>query len=211
MTLNKTLKDNNDFKTTLYRGSLTELQEMLDHGMMPDLPDPDMHNNTPVHLAAYNKWPDKLQVLLASLKDEPGRLKKVLEAINVNDVTPLFEAIWVGRPPHVFEKETKPSREVLLKYTENFNKCMENMPQTVRILLEAGADIDSKQKGYPGGKKEGSRAYTTMEWLNEQLRYQNLNSPEANPIVRKALEESLKVIKEYKQKKISRRRNNQNT
>ena len=165
MSLMQRLKQN-VFKSVLHNGTLTHTQNMLSHGAMPDLAYPELHGNTPIHLLAYGKQPDKLKISLDALKKEPERLKKALEATNDNGITPLFEAIWVGRPPYDFAK-TKPSKKDLIAFKKAFYTRMENMPKTVQILLNAGANPSNPQKGYPGGK-EGP-AYTTIEWLKEQL------------------------------------------
>ena len=194
-------------KSVLYDGTSAQLQDTLSRGAMPDLPYAEMHGNTLIHLAAYNKWPDKLKILLDSLRKDPERLKRALEAINNSGVTPLFEAIWVGRPPYDFEK-TKPSEQDLIAFKEAFYTRMKNMPKTVQILLNAGANIANPQKGYPGGK-EGP-AYTTIEWLKEQLNWQDRNPDKKDPKVQVALEESLKVINQHLHQQILKRQNNQN-
>ena len=198
-----------EFKSVLYNGTPTQIQDMLSHGAMPDLAYAELHGNTPIHLAAYNKWPDNLKILLDSLKKEPERLKRALEATNDNGVTPLFEAIWVGRPPYDFAKtKPSPSDEELEKFKTIFYARMKNMPKTVQVLLDAGANLDSPQKGFPGGK--GGLAYTTTEWLKEQLSWQDKNPDEKDPRVKKALEKSLKIINQHSQQKILKRRDNQN-
>ena len=132
-----------------------------------------------------------------------------MEATNDNGVTPLFEAIWVGRPPYDFAK-TKPSEKDLIAFQETFYTRMENMPRTVQILLDAGASIDNPQKGYPGGKEKNRPAFTTIEWLKEQLSWQDKNPDEKDPKVKEALKGSLKIINQHLQQKNLKKKNNQN-
>jgi len=181
-------------KAILRDGTASQLRDILASGAKADLPYPEMGNNTPIHLAAFNKVPDKLQLLLNSLRKDPERLKTALEATNDNGVTPLFEAVWVGRPPYAYAKEENPTPEQLERYKDMFYLNMENMPRTVKVLLDAGANVDSMQKAYPGEKGEAS--YTVMEWLQEQLSWQENIPEEKDPKVRKALEDSLKIIKQ---------------
>ena len=65
MSLMQRLKQE-EFKSVLYNGTPEEVQDMLSHGAMSDLAYEELHGNTPIHLAAYNKWPDKLRILLDS-------------------------------------------------------------------------------------------------------------------------------------------------
>lgn len=184
-------------KAILRDGTASQLRNMLASGARADFPYPEMGNNTPVHLAAFNKVPDKLQLLLNSLRKDSERLKTALEATNDNGVTPLFEAVWVGRPPYAYAKEENPTPEQLERYKDMFYLNMENMPRTVKVLLDAGANANSAQKAYPGEK--GGASYTVMEWLQEQLSWQENIPEEKDPKVRKALEDSLKIIKQHGQ------------
>ena len=195
-------------KEVLYTGTLRQLKSILTQGAMPDFPYPELADNTPIHLAAYNKWPDKLQILLDSLRKDPKRLKKALEAKNNNGITPLFEAAFVGRPPYDFA-ETKTSEKDFLDFQEAFRIRMENMPKTIQVLLNTGANIDNLKKGYPYGEK--ARGFTAIEWLEEQLRWQDTIPKEKDPDVRKALEESLKIVNQRMGQNILKLKDNQDT
>ena len=174
-------------KNALFEGNLDQMKDLLERGASADFPYHQTNGgNTPLHLAAYNKWPDRLKILLDSLKDDPQRLKKALESTNENGITPLFEAVSVGRPPYDFAK-TNPPADEMIEFKKNFYQRMENMPSIVELLLQYGADSNSQQKGFPGGIKR-KISYTVKGWLTEQLKGQK------DPKVKKALEDSLKLI-----------------
>lgn len=125
----------------------------------------EMHNNTSIHLASYNKLPDKLNILIESLSFDNVRLQKALNNPNLYGATPLHEAVWIGKPPHIYEKES--SQGQLSKYKKEYYRRLSETPRTVRLLLEKGANPLSEEVLYPSGDFS-KKSFSILEFISYQ-------------------------------------------
>ena len=97
--------------------------------------------NTPLHLAAYNGEPEKLEVMLKSLKNE-----EKAEAVNKTNKfgwTPLTDALYPIQPIESYKKEARKSgvsEEKIAECERWYNNRFNNLSKTVLLLLGSGAN-----------------------------------------------------------------------
>ena len=119
-----------DMNSAVKLGKIETIKKFLERGDRADEARTGGDNNTPIHVAAFEKFPDKLQLLYESLP-EKDRLAAINKP-NLNGVTSLHEACLIS-------KEATP-------------EAIENMPKTIEYLLKNGAD--TTKKAFVNGQKE---------------------------------------------------------
>lgn len=145
-----------DLRSAVIWGTMDDLDQALRTGEPADhIYSEKVDKSTPIHWASYNKFTDKLDKLIKSLP--PERRTRAVNMPNMNNVTPLFEAIWLGPSPDVMDKNSNRSAEDKARWRENYSNRLKSIPETVDTLLKYGANPFDKTKAYYWGKAPGKR------------------------------------------------------
>ena len=131
-------------------GTLDDVKEALKKEKADTPGTKKQHYNTPIHLAAYNCFTDKLEVLLNSLSRE--QQIKVLNQPNLYGFTPFMEPFY----PKEFrgQYEEHHTREETEKYCSDYERRYNNMENTVQLMLERGANPNHPSRGKLYGDSE---------------------------------------------------------
>ena len=157
--MSQILQDN--LRNAIILAKREEVKSLLSLGAEADFKGTEkQHYNTPIHLAAYNKHVDMLSDLIESLPVD--KRYKALNEPNLNGATPLFEAVWITRPPR--EEDSK-------EYIAEYNRMIKEMPQTFELLLTKGARNLAQECNIGNGTK-----ISVSPWINHQLRKDKLGN-----------------------------------
>lgn len=157
-----------DLRSAVISGTTDDLKQALSTGEPANhIYSEKVDRSTPIHWAAYNKFNDKLELLCQSLSSSQRR--QALNLPNMYNVTPLFEAVWVGPNPDIADKNPHLKQIEKHKWRENYNNRLENMPKTVEILLKYGANpFDTTKARYWGNTQDDRKALDFYEFISFQ-------------------------------------------
>ena len=167
-----------DLRSAVIWGTMDDLEQVLQTGEPADhVYSEKVDKSTPIHWASYNKFNDKLEKLIKSLP--VARRNKALNLPNINDVTPLFEAIWLGPNPDQADADPRRTPEEKERWRNNYASRLENMPKTVDILLKLGANpFDDTKAKYWGNTPEQREPLNFYEFIAFQQKDLKESSPE---------------------------------
>lgn len=157
-----------NLRNAVINGTLEDVKEALKTEKANQQGTLEQHLNTPIHLAAYNCFPEKLEILLLSLNREE-RIK-VLNQPNLYGFTPLMDALYPMEQRGSYEQHH--SREETEKYCSNYERRFNNMPKTIQRLLDDGANPNTPSKGKLYGSDEpklGQHPLNLMELIEIQM------------------------------------------
>lgn len=167
-----------DLRSAVIWGTMEDLEQALQTGEPADhVYSEKVDKSTPIHWASYNKFSDKLEKLVKSLPI--ARRNKALNLPNMNNVTPLFEAIWLGPTPELADADPRRTPEEKVRWRNNYTTRLENMPKTVDILLKFGANpFDDTKAKYWGNAPEQRETLNFYEFIAFQQKDLKKDSPE---------------------------------
>ena len=167
-----------DLRSAVIKGTMKDLEQALQTDEPADhVYSEKVDKSTPIHWASYNKFNDKLERLIKSLPSD--RRKKALNLPNMNNVTPLFEAIWLGPTPEQADADPRRTPEEKLRWRDNYATRLEDMPKTVDILLKFGANpFDNTKAKYWGNAPEQREPLDFYEFITFQQKGLKESSPE---------------------------------
>jgi len=141
-------------------------------------------NNSALHMAAYNGEPEKLAILLKSLKQE-----KVIavNTPNKNGFTPLMDALYPVQTMDSYAKEHTPEETKIRE--QWYKRRFENLPKTVKVLLDNGANPSPQNRANRSGADSPNKEQLSLNDLIE------IGKEECNDkTVRKALDNAKKQL-----------------
>ena len=167
-----------DLRSAVIWGTMDDLDQALKTGEPADhIYSEKVDKSTPIHWASYNKFTDKLDKLIKSLP--PERRTRAVNMPNMNNVTPLFEAIWLGPSPDVMDKNSNRSAEDKARWRENYSNRLKSIPETVDTLLKYGANPFDKTKArYWGNTPEQREPLDFYQFISFQQKGISPASPE---------------------------------
>ena len=157
-----------NLRSAVIYGTLDDVKEALKTEKANQPGTVEQHLNTPIHLAAYNCFPEKLEVLLLSLCREE-RIK-VLNQPNLHGFTPLMDALYPMEMRGSYEQHH--SRAETEKYCLNYERRFSNMPKTIQMMFDYGANPNTPSKGKLYGSnspKPGQHPLSLMELIEMQM------------------------------------------
>lgn len=169
-------------------GNLEQFAAVWAKSEMPaDKPLLGLKGNTLVHLAAYNKQPNHLKLLLESLPVD--RKLKVINKANDMGVTPLHEAVLIGPNGDDFKKENSSATSTEIQQVQEiFNRQCVLMPQITDYLIKQGADSFFEKAVYMGPEQDVS----ISEYLDLMMKKPVLTSNDSQK--KKAFQTTKEII-----------------